>query len=111
MLINICNTQSYVDVIRCEVICVRRENGRIIGMNIKYPGTEVAYYQLDQIFKLQAHQKGASEQLPRNTHSGDCDFYIPTIHGGSVLMLVENINGELRIVRPSMNVINVPDCV
>ena len=99
-----------MDVIRCQVVCVKRDNGKIIGMKIKCPDEPEAYYTLEQIHELQAHRRGESSEIPEGTRGGIQDFFIKTIHGGSTIMLVDNVNGELQIVEPENDVINITDC-
>ena len=99
-----------VDVIRCHVICVKRENGKIIGMKIKCPDEPEADYTLDQIYQLQAHRRGESSEIPEGTRGGIQDFFIKTIHHGDTLMLIDNVEGELKIIAPGNDEINIPDC-
>lgn len=98
------------NVVRCQIVCVNRKDGKIIGMRIKCPDEDEVYYTIEEIYQLQKHQEGVKSHLPKETCGGITDFYISTIHGGSTLMLVEEIEGELQIINPDSDKIKIQDC-
>lgn len=96
--------------IRCNVVCIVKKEGKIIGMKIKCFDENEVYYTIEEIYKLQTPLKEVMSHLPQETHGETLDIFIPTIHKGSTLMSIEKVDGVLQIVNPNMDKINVAEC-